>query len=137
MARIKLDIAPDPQVSLVGISSHENDYRLCWSLNHALGIDLRRRRNDISTEGADRSAHHAVFDHEDPDFDVRWTLVNNHGDQGLLLKEQRMADYFLLVDEEAGIAMDDLLDRLRSTEFVLTAFPLDLRNLRGGHMLLQ
>lgn len=134
MARIKLDIAPDPQVTLVGISSHENDYRLCWSLNRALGIDLRRRRADIPPEGP---AHHAVFDHEDAELEVRWTLVNNHSDSGLLLKEQRMADYFLLVDEEAGIPVDELLERLRATEFVLTAFPLDLRNLRGGHMLLQ
>jgi hypothetical protein len=29
----KLDMEPDPEVMLIGISSHVNDYRLCWSLN--------------------------------------------------------------------------------------------------------
>ena len=27
---------------LIGISSHVNDYRLCWSLNRSLGIALAR-----------------------------------------------------------------------------------------------
>ena len=50
MAKLKLDSDPDPDVFLIAISSHVNDYRLCWSLNNSLGIDLGRRKKDIEEE---------------------------------------------------------------------------------------
>ena len=40
MVKLKLDLDPDPEVFLIAISSHVNDYRLCWSLNRKLGISL-------------------------------------------------------------------------------------------------
>jgi hypothetical protein len=136
VAKFKLDIDPDPQVTLIGISSHVNDYRLCWALNKHLGLALARRRADIADEGPERMAYYAAFDHTDQT-EAHWTLVHNHCGDGVLLKEHRQADYFLVVDEAAGIPTEVLLERLRATEFVLTAFPLDLRALRGAHKLLQ
>lgn len=136
LAKFKLDIAPEPELTLIGISSHVNDYRLCWALNRHLGITLQRRRNDIEEEGPEaRMGHYAVFDHLDEEEQVHWTLVQNHCGDGVLLKEQHRADFFLMVDEP-GVG-GDLLDRVRTTEFVLTAFPLDMRDLKGGYKLLQ
>ena len=124
-------------MTLVGISSHVNDYRLCWALNRGLGLQLVRRRSDIVDESPERAAYFAVFDHHAGEEDAQWTLVNNHSPAGPLLKEQAKADFFLMVDEETGPDPTDLLDRLRNIDLVLTAFPLDLRTIRGGHKLLQ
>jgi hypothetical protein len=51
--RIRLDVEPDPEVHVIGISSHVNDYRLCWSLNLCLGIALARRDRDILDSSAE------------------------------------------------------------------------------------
>ncbi|MBX3623357.1 MAG: IPExxxVDY family protein, partial [Rhizobacter sp.] len=99
--RHKLDLTPDPEVNVIGISCHENDYRLCWSLNRGLGIALARRDHDIVDEDAGDSATFPAFDHEDAERQVRYTLVCNRGGAGALVREQRMADYFLVVDEQA------------------------------------
>lgn len=115
---------------LVGICSHENDYRLCWALNKALGLTLARCTD---LEGSS----HARFEHVDPDLGVTWSLVSNSGPEGLLIKEQPRTDYFLMVDEELGVDPDELLGRVKNIEFILTAFPLDLDGLRGGHKLLR
>ena len=33
MAKQKLEMDSDPDITVIGISCHENDYRLCWSIN--------------------------------------------------------------------------------------------------------
>lgn len=137
MAKFKLDIEADPEVTLIAISSHVNDYRLCWALNRKLGISLCRRAQDIADAGPEQPAHYSVFDHLDEASQAMYTLINNHGTQGVLLKDQRQADFFLLVDETAPVPPTELLDQVRNTEFVLTAFPLDARQLRGAHKLFQ
>ena len=137
VAKHKLDMEPDPEVTLIGISSHVNDYRLCWALNRALGINLTRRSEDITDQGPEQMASYAAFDHTDPETDANWTLVHNHSGDGILLKEHKQADFFLVVDEAAPIAPDELLEQVRRSEFVLTAFTLDPRQLRGAHKLFR
>jgi hypothetical protein len=137
MVKLKLDMDPDPEVTIIGISSHVKDYRLCWSLNRSMGLSFARRREDIVDGSPARPAHFPVFDHMDPDHDARLTLVSNHGADGILLKEHKQADYFLVADNELADTMPDLLDRVRRAEFVLTAFTLDFEHLREGHKLLQ
>ena len=66
--RIRLDVEPDPEVHVIGISSHVNDYRLCWSLNLSLGIALTRRDRDILDSSAEGTSRHAAFDHDDPGY---------------------------------------------------------------------
>ncbi|HMW96007.1 MAG TPA: IPExxxVDY family protein [Flavobacteriales bacterium] len=136
MAKHKLDMDPDPEVMLIGISCHENDYRLCWALNRELGINLARRSSDVTAPGPEKLASYSAFDHDD-EHEAHWTLVHNHSNDGVLLKEHKQADYFLIVDESAPITPQELIERVRRTEFVLTAYPLDARTERGAHILLR
>lgn len=136
MAKIKLDIASDPEVTVFGISSHVHDYRLCWALNRSAGLELARRRTDISDEVNGITARYSVYDQVDDYTQARYTLVNNHCGDGILLKEQRQADYFLVLDHELAELRPDLLDRVRAAEFVLAAFELPYEQLRAGYKLL-
>ncbi|MDX9749639.1 MAG: IPExxxVDY family protein [Flavobacteriales bacterium] len=138
MAKFKLDPDPDPEVTVIGISSHVPEHRLCWSLNKATGLRLTRRRTDIADEADGHTAHFATFDQADPDDDApgSFTLIHNHSSHGVLLPEQKGADYFLVVDKERAAGRPDLLERVRAADFVLAAFVVDLRQLRAGHKLL-
>ncbi len=136
MAKIKLDLEPDPEVTVIGISSHVNDHRLCWSLNRSMGLALRRSDMDIVDDAPGRSTDYAVFVHTERDPEGRYLLVSNHGTGGVLIKEQRQADFFLVVDNVLVEHDPELLYRVRSAEFVLTAFDLPFANIRKGHKLL-
>ena len=137
MAKLKLDSDPDPDVHLIAISSHVNDYRLCWSLNNSLGIVMERRRRDMEGQGPEQQAYFSAFDHTEEPTQANFTLVSNHAPEGVLLIDQRQADYFLVVDRESLMRPLDLLDRVRQADFVLAAFNLDIRNLKGAYKLLQ
>ncbi len=138
MARHRLAPDPDPDITVIAISSHVHELRLCWALNRATGLCLTRRRKDISDVINGHEASFATYDQVDPEYVVGViTLVHNHSSQGVLVAEQRGTDYFLLVDKDRAAAIPDLIDRIRSAQFVLGAFPVDLRQLRTGHKLLS
>jgi len=43
----KLAVEPDYRFFLIGISSHENDYHLCWAINQKLNLNLQKRANYV------------------------------------------------------------------------------------------
>lgn len=130
------DAAALPDAVVFGISCHVPDYRLCWSLNRALGLELERRRSDIVEHARGKELHYTVFDQRDEESEVRWSLVSNTCGKRRLIPSQRSADFFLVVDPEVAEAQDGLLGRIRGAEFVLTAFALPMNELRMGHKLL-
>lgn len=136
MARHRIELEPDPEVTVIGICSHVKDYRLCWSLNKALGLRLTRCRQDILDTADGQTTAYAVFEHREEDPPGRYLLVENHGSGHVLLKEHRHADRFLVVDDELAARRPDLLERIRDAEFVLTAFDLPYARIRAGYKLL-
>src|SRR5690606_23015245 len=99
MAKLRLDLDPDPDVTVIGISSHVHDHRLCWALNRSMGLRLTRRRKDITEVNEGREACFATFDQAWPPSEEhrpRLTLVHNHSGEGILLREQKQADFFLV-----------------------------------------
>lgn len=135
VARLKLDPSPAPELVVIGISSHVHPHRLCWSLNNAMGLELSRRADLVDTLSG-HEARFAAFEQTVPPDGYKWCLVNNHGPTGILLKEQRHADYFLVLDPVLAEDRPDLLDSVRQAAFVLTAFEVPYRTLRFGHKLL-
>lgn len=137
MPKHRLDVVETlPQVVVFGISSHVPDYRLCWALNKALGLDLARRREDIVEHARSKDLHYPVFQHSAHDDTVTWSLVCNTCGKRRLIAGQAQADYFLVIDQETAESEQDLLQHLRATEFVLLAYPIELNELRNGHKLL-
>lgn len=137
MAKLKLDADPAPDVFLIGISSHVNDYRLCWSLNLSLGLNLGRRNASIVGQGPEHTAQFVAFDHDEAETQARISLVSNHAPEGVLLPEHRHADYFLVVDEACSLRPEAALDGVRRADFVLAAFPMEFMDIKGAYKLLE
>ncbi len=137
MAKLKLENDLLPDALVIAISSHVNDYRLCWSLNRSLGIALCRRQMGIEGKGPEQQAFFPVFDHLEEDDGVHISLIGNHVPEGVLMPEQRQADYFLVVDGEDQPDRDYFMGRVRQAEFVLAAFTLNINASKGAYKLLQ
>ncbi len=137
MAKLKLDTDALPDAQVIAISSHVNDYRLCWSLNISLGIALARRKRDIEDQGPEQRAFFPVFSQAEGDDGTCISLIGNHAQEGILLASQRQADYFLVADGENRPEAAELLEKVRAAEFVLAAYALDLHGIKGAYKLLQ
>jgi len=91
--KFKLDTAP-VTFTIIGISSHENDYRLSWSFNEQLEIALAQGDNLVTGAGKEFSCFTCKSNHQ------RLTLISNRCDNGFLLEKYKNFDYILKFDPE-------------------------------------
>ena len=106
----------------IGISSHENDYRLTWNINEELGFSFVICAENIEI-GEGKEFH--CFVHEDDSQCL--TLISNRCDKGFLVEKHRMLDYILKFDRELTEEETTAwLKKLRKLKLISAAFVLPI-----------
>lgn len=155
MGKYTLKIEYDYDFVLIGISSHEKDYRLCWALNKVLEIELTRTDSlEIKSKKQDTPSFFSLFKYENNDeFKEYFVLANlsedrqfaskehtlfNKGkepsstESGILIPEHRQMDYFFIIRGEMDdTTIENLLRKLKGIEFILTAVRIDVEELKS------
>ncbi len=120
---------------LLGISSHENDYRLSWAINRRLGLDFRRSENlavSHKNENKTEQLEFSVFQHIAPDNIIKMNLISNRCQDGFLIREMKNIDFFLQIFGEDDQAFTDRMSKnLRSIDIVSTVFEVPRKNLKS------
>ena len=115
---VKLDVG-SVIFTAIGISSHENDYRLSWSINEQLGLAFTHGKNVVTGAGKEFSC----FAHEDDERTL--LLISNRCDNGFLLEKHKNIDFILkfnteLNDTETSAWLSDL----KKVPLVSAVFPI-------------
>lgn len=150
MGKTKLLLEYDYEFLLIGIISRVPDYKLMWSLNRSLGIDLQREEDmalpahvekdtglTLGFDDAIEQPKYAFFKYENEDEHISFTMVANHSKSSSLIKEEQSVDFFLIIDglyDELDV--DDLLHKIKEDKFVITAFEIDPNRLKSKQNLL-
>ena len=112
------DTAPTAAFTVLGISSHENDYRLSWNFNDDLGFKFAKTIDNIETHDG---KEFNCFVHQDDD--QRLLLVSNLCDKGYLLNKYKNLDFILKFDYELDEAeITKWIKKLRKVTLVSAAF---------------
>jgi hypothetical protein len=131
-----LDIEEDYyDFELVGISSHEKDYRLAWAMNRKLNWKLSRRADIVLVQKYAESRH-AQFRYVHPVEQTIITLIDNKTEDGFLLPELQQFDYVLKIDDAYKAADDAFYRKLRTVPFVLAVHVLDIARLKSKQNLI-
>ena len=135
----KLTDKEDYRFKLVGISSAENDYKLSWSLNQFLGINLIRINNlEIYHKRLDDKQAFSQFEYVDEETLLQFRLISNRSVNGYLLEEMTNLDYLLQISGDIDDRwMEDLIAKMNSIDGIILAFPLDPTTLKSRKKLLQ
>lgn len=118
MAFHTLEIEDEYDFEIIGVSSHEKDYRLAWSLNKTLGWRLVRIE-DAVVEGKRSTTHHARFRWTHPVDQTVFTLIDNKTPEGTFMPDLMQFDYLLKIEQPSESSMKKLQSGLRKTDFVL------------------
>ena len=118
MAFHTLEIEDEYDFEIIGVSSHEKDYRMAWSLNKTLGWRLVRIE-DAVVEGKRSTTHHARFRWTHPVDQTVFTLIDNKTPEGTFMPELIQFDYLLKIEQPSESVMKKLQSGLRNTDFVL------------------
>ena len=117
---VRLDTKP-VKFTLIGISSHENDYRLSWSINEQMRLAFAQSDSLVTATGNE----FACFVHEDEDRKI--LIVSNRCDNGFLLEKYKNFDFILKFDTELNEAeISGWLRDLRKVPLVSAVFPIPL-----------
>jgi hypothetical protein len=122
---------------LIGISSHENDYHICWLINHSLDFHLNKRE-DLHAFNVkfNLSQDFSLYSYYDEGTLTDYHLISNRCDDGFLLEEMRNIDFIMKITGEVDDRfMNELIMKLRTLEVVTTAFELEPKKLKSREKL--
>ncbi len=136
MSKFTLNIEEDYDFSLIGISCHAKDYRLCYELNKILEIDLVRGE-DLDIDSKNSKANYALYDYVDEENFIDYYLISNRSNKGFLIPEHKSTDFFLLLK---GASNDDIIEtiinKIGEIQLVLTSFQIDVTKLKSKQNLI-
>ena len=116
---VRLDTAP-VMFTVFGISSHENDYRLSWSINRQMGLSFVQGESLITT-----GKEFTCFVHREEDRNIQ--LISNRCDNGFLLDKYKNFDFIMKFDVELNeTEINEWLRDLRQVSLVSAVFPIPL-----------
>lgn len=117
---------------LIGIASHENDYRLAWALNLTLNLALSKSPDALVFH--DKYKHDlnlSVFSQELPEQGIALKLVSNRGDNFILLEEFKNVDFLLKIEGELPLKkLQDMMDKMKAIDIVMGVYPIDTKKIK-------
>lgn len=138
MTKFQLDVDYDYDFRLVGISCHAKDYRLCWSLNNHLGLQLEKIHRENAGEGLKKNgiAIESLYNFYDEENHITYQFLHNKHNNNLLLPEQKVADFLLIIDGMNDASFDELIKKIKQTDLVIAAFVIDVHSLKSKENLI-
>ncbi len=129
----KLDLSIENEYYLFGISSHENDYRLCWGINNIMNIELAKSQSlKVQNKKIPGEQEFSIFSFEDDTRMVKYNLISNRCENGFFLEEFRNIDFVLqIIGSVSGGRKDEIQNLIKSISFVTLIFEIDINNLKS------
>lgn len=130
MSKVKkynLTLEPEFDYDMIGICSHQNDYRLAWGINEAMGIHLAKADEDFATDKIKKhqSSHHSFYEYYDEENICSYFLIKNASGIRFLVSEQPKIDYFLFIKEPNSVDANVWLKKLNTVSSILAAYSFD------------
>ncbi len=123
----KLVFEFDNDFILIGIASHENDYRLSWAINKSLSFDLTKCENlTIKHPKHKIELSYSMYSFSDSNNYMNYQLISNKSEQGFLLPEFKNIDFLFRISGHSDLSyINELLVQIKKIDIVITAFPID------------
>ena len=157
MGKHTLEIEYDYDFLLIGISSHEKDYRLCWAVNNKLGIELSKQESlEIKGKKQLTPSYFSFFLFEDQTTFKQYVVVANFSESKTsafqtsnlfedqekhskankneieyLIPEQKAMNYFFIIRGEIHKdETEEILNKLKEINTIQTAVRIDINSLK-------
>ena len=113
----------DLDFDMIGICSHHNDYRIAWSINEQIGIQLKKSESyTVINKKGTLKTQHSTYKFEDEDDRMNYYLIKNKHQGQYLIPEESTMDYFLFLCENCAVDLEELIAKLKTTTCVLGAY---------------
>ena len=134
----KLTVDFHPEFQVLGISSHQNDYRLSWAINSALGLNFSKTSNlKIKNDKTGETQEFSVFTYDDENGINKYNLVSNRCQNGFLLTEYKNVDFLMLIHGDLiSYEFENFFQKLKNIEIITMVFELSKLSVRSKQKLI-
>jgi len=158
MVKHTLEIEYDYDFVLIGISSHEKDYRFCWALNNKLNLELVKQDSlEIKGKKQTTPSYFSFFTFDDADQFTEYSVLANfsesksltvaentlfetagrQSENEFLIPEHKQMNYFFVIRGELeNEEVDELIRQIKEIDIVLTAVRIDAKSLKSKQNLI-
>ena len=110
-------------VTIIGISSHLKDYRLCLFLNQALLFNFRKTDDFLQNENEEGENAYSNYLYTDPESRATFILISNHHPDKKLIPTQKQTDFFLITQDPLDENyISGMISRIRAVQQVNAVF---------------
>jgi len=136
---LKLKVDHDFRFRLIGISCHENDYRLVWAINNLLGMQFVRTGNLLMHHAKlNLDLEFSLYSYQDDDRYLTYHLISNRCPDGFLFPEIKNLDFLIQITGELTDGeQKSVIKNLKSVEIISAAFLLHPGEIKGIGQVLQ
>ncbi len=156
MGKYTLKIEYDYDFVLIGISSHEKDYRICWALNQALALDLTKIESlEIKSKKQSTPSFFSLFKYENTDEFMEYFVISNLSENklyaskdntlfgkgeieaestenGILIPEHKqMTCFFVIRGEMEEEKIDEVIRKIKEIDIIQAVVLLDVSALKS------
>jgi hypothetical protein len=156
-----LQVEYDFDFLLIGISSHEKDYRICWALNNKLGIKLTKINSlEIKGKKQETSSFFSLYSYDHSKAFLEYNVIANISENKLsitkqhnlfnnkelkqeyvetefLLPEQKQMDYLFIIKGEINeLEIKKIIKEIKEIDILHTAVRIDVSSLKSKHNLI-
>jgi len=130
---LKLKIGEQVYYKLIGISSHENDYRLVWSMNKQLKMQFVRVDNlTIHSQKLNIDLEFSCFSYHNEDRYLKYHLISNRCPDGFLFPEIKNFDFLLQISGEINNEeIQEINRKIKEVDIISAAFILPPKKIKG------
>lgn len=130
MAKTKkhtLEFEADYDYDMIGISSPNNDYRIVWSMNELLNMQLTKSEEDfiIVNHKGEKKSEHPFYQFSDTENFLELFFIKNKHEAKYLIPENKQIDYFLFLLHNHLYKIPDLIAKLKTIPTIHGAYSFD------------
>lgn len=134
----KLSVSIEENYCLLGISSDEPDYKLCWLINMQLGMSFVKTEDlVIFHKKLDVEQAFSLFHFEDENAMLMYRMIGNRSEKGYFLADLKNIDFILHI--QGDLVKDDistLVGLLNSIDEIRMCVPVDINKVKDKDRLL-
>ncbi len=134
---LKLKVDNDIRFRLMGISCHENDYRLVWAVNNQLKWNFVKTGNlVVHNQKLKTDLEFSRFTFTDDSRYMTYHLISNRCPDGFLFPEIRNLDFLLRLSGEINNSeLEILIKQYRKIDMISAVFAIEPNQIRNIHQI--
>lgn len=112
---------------MIGVCSHHSDYRLAWGINNAVNLKLTKCDEEyvVTNKKGEKISSHSMYEFLDEENRLEYYLIRNKENGKFLIPEKPSIDYFLFLNNNVAIELEEIVFELKKVSSILGVYPFD------------